>query len=209
MTDISVLQTLLHWKLLKCSHQWPGPDGWTCIVEAAIVAAGFPYRRIMLTEDAPPDFSPVISAYLIELNDGLPDGERQRLSVFVDRLSNSAGNEKIENQRRQLIESETVTRVLPQLLRSLKMRMSAEICGHELLSASSLLDRVVTRLQGAGMLSPPGFGSRTSSHCRVAAAARLACAAFKATGQKSVVDRAIAIADAALQIRIRPSEASR
>ena len=201
---MEVLQTLLHWKLLKGSHQWPGPDGGTCIVEAAIVAAGFSYRRIMITEDAPSDFSPTIAAYLIELNDGLPDDERQRLGVFVDRLSDSAGNTKIENQRRQLIESETVMRVLPPFLRSLKMRMSAEICGHELLSASSLLDRVVTRLQGAGMLSPPGFGSRTSSHCRAASAARLACAAFKATGQKSIVNRAIAIAEAALEIRFVP-----
>ncbi len=37
---------LLNWTLQKGSHQFPGPDGGTCINEAAVVAAGFPYRRV-------------------------------------------------------------------------------------------------------------------------------------------------------------------
>jgi len=39
MADISTLRKMLAWKLLKGSHTWPGPDGGTRIVEAAIVAA--------------------------------------------------------------------------------------------------------------------------------------------------------------------------
>ena len=40
MTDITNLHSLLDWKLLRGSHDWPGSDGGTCINEAAIVAAG-------------------------------------------------------------------------------------------------------------------------------------------------------------------------
>ena len=32
---------ILNWKLKAGSHQFPGPDGGTCINEAALVAAGF------------------------------------------------------------------------------------------------------------------------------------------------------------------------
>ena len=36
---------ILNWKLLRGSHEFPGKDGGTCINEAALVAAGFKYRR--------------------------------------------------------------------------------------------------------------------------------------------------------------------
>jgi hypothetical protein len=36
-----MFETILNWKLLDGSHDFPGPDGGTCINEAAIVAAGF------------------------------------------------------------------------------------------------------------------------------------------------------------------------
>jgi hypothetical protein len=35
---------ILNWKLLCRSHPFPGPDGDTCITEAAIVACGLPYQ---------------------------------------------------------------------------------------------------------------------------------------------------------------------
>jgi hypothetical protein len=38
MAGIDPLSELLHWRLLKGSHDWPGPDGGTCINEAAVVA---------------------------------------------------------------------------------------------------------------------------------------------------------------------------
>jgi hypothetical protein len=49
--------TILNWRLLAGSHPFPGPDGGTCINEAAIVAAGLPYRAIRSSADCPPCFS--------------------------------------------------------------------------------------------------------------------------------------------------------
>jgi hypothetical protein len=37
---------ILNWTLKKGSHPFPGPDGGTCINEAALVAAGFEYEPI-------------------------------------------------------------------------------------------------------------------------------------------------------------------
>ena len=39
-------QRMLEWKLLRGSHEFPGPDGGTCVNEAAIVAAGYSYRPV-------------------------------------------------------------------------------------------------------------------------------------------------------------------
>ena len=36
---------ILNWKLKAGSHPFPGRDGGTCINEAALIAAGFEYRR--------------------------------------------------------------------------------------------------------------------------------------------------------------------
>ena len=56
---------ILNWKLLSGSHKFPGPDGGTCINEAAIVAAGFKYHAVSSAADCPPCFSRVLSAYAI------------------------------------------------------------------------------------------------------------------------------------------------
>ncbi len=48
---------ILNWRLLPGSHAFPGPDGGTCINEAAVVAAGLPYRAIRSSADCPPCFS--------------------------------------------------------------------------------------------------------------------------------------------------------
>ena len=50
-------QRMLDWKLLRGSHEFPGPDGGTCINEAAIVAAGYPYRAVYCVKDMPAGFS--------------------------------------------------------------------------------------------------------------------------------------------------------
>jgi hypothetical protein len=104
-TDISRLDSLLSWRLLTGSHRWPGPDGGTCILEAAIVVAGLPYRKVATARDAPEDFSWPVSDYLLRLNDGLPDGPRQRLLPFVTRLAGSA-DPAVEDERLALIEAE-------------------------------------------------------------------------------------------------------
>ncbi|MDF2974386.1 MAG: hypothetical protein K0R61_4836 [Microvirga sp.] len=44
---------ILNWKLKEGSHPFPGKDGGTCINEAAIVAAGFPYQRVSQVEHMP------------------------------------------------------------------------------------------------------------------------------------------------------------
>src|SRR4051795_7019036 len=48
---------ILNWKLQPGSHPFPGPDGGTCINEAAVVAAGFPYQPVRCIEEMPACFS--------------------------------------------------------------------------------------------------------------------------------------------------------
>lgn len=107
---------ILNWRLLAGSHAFPGPDGGTCINEAAIVAAGLPYRAITRTEDCPPCFSRPLAAYALGLNDAMPDHERGRLLAFVMRLSGSADAPAIEAERIAFLARESVRRILPPLL---------------------------------------------------------------------------------------------
>ena len=60
---------ILNWTLKAGSHWFPGPDGGTCINEAALVAAGFEYRRVRTVEDMPECFSRPICRYAMHLND--------------------------------------------------------------------------------------------------------------------------------------------
>src|SRR4051812_44605006 len=48
---------ILNWTLKVGSHPFPGPDGGTCINEAAIIAAGFPYQPVKSVENMPECFS--------------------------------------------------------------------------------------------------------------------------------------------------------
>src|SRR3954464_13134767 len=77
----------LNWKLKIGSHPFPGPDGGTCINEAAIVATGFPYQPVKSVEDMPDCFSRPICRLAMWLNDEATDKERQRLLPFVTRLA--------------------------------------------------------------------------------------------------------------------------
>jgi hypothetical protein len=99
MTDISRIQGLLDWKLLTGSHEWPGPDGGTCINEAAIVVAGFHYSPVGGPEDFPPCFSTELGMLLLSLNDALSDERRQKLMRFVLRLPGSKDVAKVERRR--------------------------------------------------------------------------------------------------------------
>ena len=98
MTDIKPLTDILDWKLLKGTHKWPGPDGGTCINEAAIVAAGFEYCSVRSAHDCPACFCPVMATYLIALNDGLPANDRQQLMRFVLRLAGSRDYDHIQDR---------------------------------------------------------------------------------------------------------------
>src|ERR1700738_4202816 len=82
---------MLEWKLLRGSHEFPGPDGGTCVNEAAMVVAGYPYRAVYSVKDLPTSFSRPIAMLALCLNDTLEDGLRQELlRPFVTRLAGSA-----------------------------------------------------------------------------------------------------------------------
>ena len=95
---------ILNWKLKRGSHTFPGPDGGTCINEAAIVAAGLSYRRIRSAYDMPACFSRPICTLAIYLNDWSSDEERQHLLPFVTRLA-CADTTEIEREREAYIGS--------------------------------------------------------------------------------------------------------
>ncbi len=99
---MEAFDTILNWKLKRGSHTFPGPDGGTCINEAAIVAAGFPYRRVSSAYDMPACFSRPICTLALYLNDWSSDEERQHLLPFVTRLA-CADTMEIEREREAYI----------------------------------------------------------------------------------------------------------
>ena len=104
---------IINWKLLNGSHDFPGPDGGTCINEAAIVAAGFEYKKISSAKDCPPCFSRPIAAYAIKLNDSMLDKLRQELLIpFVTRLSGTADTKEVEAARVKFMAIATIQRIL-------------------------------------------------------------------------------------------------
>ena len=78
---------ILNWTLQRGSHQFPGKSGGTCINEAALVTAGFPYRPVWSVHVMPRCFSRPICRLAMHLNDEATDSERQRLLPFVTRLA--------------------------------------------------------------------------------------------------------------------------
>ena len=89
---------LLNWKLKRGSHKFPGQDGGTCINEAAIVAAGFPYQAILFVEQMPACFSRPICRLAMHMNDMATDEQRQQLLPFVARLA-CADTAEVERER--------------------------------------------------------------------------------------------------------------
>jgi hypothetical protein len=113
-------QRMLDWRLLRGSHEFPGPDGGTCINEAAIVAAGYPYRAVYCVKDMPAGFSRPIAMLALCLNDTLEDELRQELLVpFVPRLGGTADTPAIEMLRAELMLKRTVAEMMaPALARA-------------------------------------------------------------------------------------------
>jgi len=106
--------SMLTWKLKNGSHEFPGPDGGTCVNEAAVVAAGFPYCAIQSAEDCPPCFSRPISQFSIALNDLMPMKTRQKLLMpFVLRLAGTDDIPLVEEQRSDFIVSATTQTIVP------------------------------------------------------------------------------------------------
>ena len=96
---------ILNWTLKAGSHQFPGPDGGTCINEAALVAAGFEYRPISFVWQMPRCFSRPICRLAMWLNDHATDRERQLLLPFVTRLA-CADTWWVERKRQAYIQSQ-------------------------------------------------------------------------------------------------------
>jgi hypothetical protein len=101
MSDFS---HILNWKLLRGSHKFPGPDGGTCINEAAVLACGFPYQRVGSVKAMPACFSRPICGLAMHLNDNATDAQRQRLMPFVTRLA-CADTPEIERERERYIDA--------------------------------------------------------------------------------------------------------
>src|SRR3954454_18472618 len=97
---------ILNWTLKQGSHVFPGKDGGTCINEAAIVAAGFPYRPVRSVDEMPKCFSRSICRLALRLNDEATDKQRQRLLPFVTRLA-CADTEQVEWERETFIRART------------------------------------------------------------------------------------------------------
>lgn len=105
---------IISWKLLEGSHVFPGPDGGTCVTEAAIVAAGLKYRMIDRAANCPRCFSRPIVNYAIGLNDFMPDDIRNSLLLpFVFKLAGTADTRQVEAQRHYYLVSETMRRIKP------------------------------------------------------------------------------------------------
>ena len=126
---------ILNWTLKVGSHPFPGPDGGTCINEAAIVAAGFAYQRVRRVKDMPECFSRPICRLAMWLNDEATDTERQQLLPFVTRLA-CADTPEIEQARATYITWHTARRFsfqdgLAVLERALAIGRQADALGME------------------------------------------------------------------------------
>jgi hypothetical protein len=120
---------MLNWKLLRGSHEFPGPDGGTCINEAAIVAAGYVYRSVQSIDDCPASFSRPMALFALCLNDMLDDDLRQELLIpFVTRLGGSADTPEVELKRAELILQRTAANVLAPALARAGFPELAEQC---------------------------------------------------------------------------------
>src|ERR671928_656514 len=96
---------ILNGTLKTGSHPFPGPDGGTCINEAALVAAGFKYRPVRDVYRMPPCFSRPICQFAMWLNDMASDEKRQLLLPYVTRLA-CADTQKVEREREAYIQAQ-------------------------------------------------------------------------------------------------------
>src|SRR3712207_2287358 len=150
MVTMDAFDTILNWKLKRGSHKFPSSDGGTCINEAAIVAAGFPYQRVRFVESMPACFSRPICRLAMDLNDMATDEQRQQLLPFVTRLA-CADTPKVESQRRTYIDARfrygvSFQQGLDILEGALAIGRQADVLGPE---------EVTTRLEVVRQSAPP------------------------------------------------------
>ncbi|GJE01309.1 hypothetical protein [Methylobacterium isbiliense] len=165
---------ILNWRLLPGSHAFPGPDGGTCINEAAVVAAGLPYREIRSSADCPPCFSPPLAAYALGLNDAMPDAERPRLMAFVLRLSGSADDPQVEAERTAYLTLQTVRRILPPVLDGIGLPGEARACRQAETPAEAMAAARRAAWEAGAVADMAARGAVWVRGARAAAAARAA-----------------------------------
>lgn len=83
------------------SHRLPSEG--SCTMEIACLAAGFAWTEVRSADDLPECMSRVIGAYVIRLNDAMPDAERQKLMAFVPRLTMTRGTDAEEQARAEYL----------------------------------------------------------------------------------------------------------
>jgi len=111
---VEKLRGWLNWQLKHGSHDFPGPDGGTCINEAALVVAGLAYREVTSVEDLPEFFCPVISQFCLTLNDAMPEGETlNRLRPFAARLAGSGDGRRTADRRALYLASRAAGEIVP------------------------------------------------------------------------------------------------
>jgi hypothetical protein len=157
MVTVQSFDTILNWKLKRGSHKFPGPDGGTCINEAAIVAAGFPYQRVQFVWNMPDCFSRPICRWAMYLNDMATEKQRQQLLPFVARLA-CADTAEVELQRQVYITSRFNYGFSFQ--ESLEILEGALAIGRQ---ADLLAPEVTTRLQAVQKSAPPPTRADSSS----------------------------------------------
>jgi hypothetical protein len=139
---------MLNWKILRGSHEFPGPDGGTCVNEAAIIAAGYAYTPVRRIDDCPASFSRPMALYAMCLNEViLKDDLRQELLLpFVTRLAGSADGLDVELERIALILQRTVSEILPEALEQAGLTREARRCRSVMTVQDAI--RVVKDLSG-------------------------------------------------------------
>ena len=158
MATMESFNKILNWKLQRGSHPFPGPDGGTCINEAAIVAAGFPYQAVVFVESMPACFSRPVCRLAIRLNDMATDEQRQRLLPFVGRLA-CADTPRVEWEREAYIKSRlrygfSFEEMLKVLEGALAIGRQADVLAPE---------EVTTRLETVQRSAPPSMTAASSS----------------------------------------------
>ncbi|MFL6797979.1 MAG: hypothetical protein ACJ8F3_11250 [Xanthobacteraceae bacterium] len=111
--NMDEFERALNWKLLRGCHEFPGPDGGTCVNEVAVVAAGYPYRPVYSVHDMPVTFSRPLSMFALCLNDTLERELRQELlKPLVTRFAATANTAEVELERVELMLQRTIVDII-------------------------------------------------------------------------------------------------
>ena len=214
---MKMFDKIINWKLLSGSHDFPGPDGGTCINEAAIVAAGFEYKKISSAHDCPPCFSRPIAAYAIRLNDSMPDQLRQELLIpFVVRLSGTSDTKEMELARAKFMVIAGVQRISSLLCEKAKLHDLARECREvttieecraiapkikkATYAAADAAAYAYAAADAAAAAAADAAAYAAAEAAAAAAAYAAAAAAADADARKTVVDLALELFDSLLAI---------